>query len=310
MQKNTEVKNTIKTIKIIAVLSAVICILFLAAGCSESSPESGIITKDVVIPNSAGSYTKAQIVIPADYQQQKYPLVTLSHGFRGNMNSAGGNYLAESLAGAGIATIRMDFARCADDAGKEQINQYTADTMVSDQISCIQYMLDHYNVDPDRIGLYGRSLGGRVAMTMANEEMGGWDFKALALVAPAGNANALQYYMGGQEKWTAMKLKAIAEGSVVHQNVILTPEFFTSIEDYVPSETGSKFHHPVLVIYNTEDYVVLPQTSLECAESYEDVKITEITSSKSPHGCEMGFRSSDIKDQLIQEITIFFKEKL
>lgn len=299
-----------KTIYLIAVLSAVICVLLLAAGCTESSPECGVITEDVIIENSAGSYTKAQVIIPADYQQQKLPLVTLSHGFRGNMDSAGGNYLAESLAKAGIATIRMDFARCADADGKEQINQYTVDTMISDQLSCIEYMIDHYNVDPDRIGLYGRSLGGRVAMTMANEDEGGWDYKALALVAPAGNANALQYYMGGQKKWSAMKAKAIAEGSVIHQKVILTPEFFTSIEDYVPSETGSKFHHPVLVVYNTEDYVVLPPTSLECAESYEDVKITEITSSKSPHGCEMGFKSSEIKDQLIQEITAHFKDNL
>lgn len=313
----------------IALCLAVICACLLSAGCAapsmetspietppietpstENVPSEEIVTEDVVLENSGGSYTKAQIVIPANYEETKLPLVTLSHGFRGSMDSAGGNYLAESLAKAGIATIRMDFARCTDAAGKNQVNQYTVDTMVSDQLSAIEYMIGRYNVDPQRIGLYGRSLGGRVAMTMANENKGGYDFKALALVAPAGNGNALQYYMGGQDKWSAMKAEAVEKGSVVHQKVILTPEFFTSIEDYVPSENGSKFQHPVLVIYNTEDYVVLPQTSLECAESYSDVKITKITSSKSPHGCEMGFQSSRIKDRLLKEITAFFKENL
>ena len=313
VQKNRVRK---KVPRILAALLTAVCALFLvslAVSCAAPSTEGSegeIITEDVVIPNSAGSYTRAQIILPADYAQRQLPLVTLSHGFRGNMDSAGGGYLAESLAKAGIATIRMDFARCADAEGKEQVNQYTVDTMISDQLSCIEYMIHNYHVDPNRIGLYGRSLGGRVAMTMANEDSGGYGYQALALVAPAGNGNALQYYMGGPQKWSAMKAKAVEQGSVTHQKVILTPEFFTSIEDYVPSETGNKFHQPVLVIYNTEDYVVLPQTSLECAGSYEDVTITEITSSKSPHGCEMGFQSSKIKDQLIDEITAFFKENL
>lgn len=304
--------------RITRIILLVLCTVILyigTAGCSdaqhnERGKASEIITADIVVENSAGSYNRAQVMLPADYAEEKLPLVTLSHGFRGNMDSAGGNYLAESLAKAGIATIRMDFARCGAADGTEQVNQYTVDTMIADQLSCIQYMIDHYKIDPKRIGLYGRSLGGRVAMAMANEKAGGFDYKALALVAPAGNAGALQYYMGGQEKWDAMKAQAAKEGSVTHQKVILTPEFFTSVEDYIPSDTGSRFHHPVLVIYNTKDYVVLPATSLECARSYEDVKITKITSEKSPHGCEMGFQSSKIKDQLIGEITAFFKENL
>ena len=286
-----------------------------AAGCTDGKPSDNeaareIIREDIVVENSAGSYNRAQVILPADYEAEKLPLVALSHGFRGNMDSAGGNYLAESLAKAGIATIRMDFARCGAADGTRQVNQYTMDTMIDDQLSCIQYMIDHYNVDPRRIGLYGRSLGGRVAMTMANENAGSFDYRALALVAPAGNADALQYYMGGQEKWDAMKTKAAEQGSVTHQKVILTPAFFASVEDYVPSDTGNKFHHPVLVVYNTEDYVVLPATSLECAQSYENVTITKITSEKSPHGCEMGFKSSKIKDQLISQITAFFEESL
>lgn len=313
MEKQKRKRNKIVLISLLILCIAVLGVY--AAGCTDGKPRDNeparqIITEDIVVENSAGSYNRAQVILPADYEAEKLPLVTLSHGFRGNMDSAGGNYLAESLARAGIATIRMDFARCGAADGTGQVNQYTVDTMIDDQLSCIQYMIDHYNVDSKRIGLYGRSLGGRVAMAMANEKAGSFDYKALALVAPAGNANALQYYMGGQEKWDAMKAKAAKQGSVIHQKVILTPEFFTSIEDYIPSDTGDQFHHPVLVIYNTEDYVVLPATSLECAQGYEDVKITKITSEKSPHGCEMGFKSSKIKDQLIGEITGFFEENL
>ncbi|MGC2872898.1 alpha/beta hydrolase family protein [Ihubacter sp. mB4P-1] len=299
-------RGALYTIVCVCLLSIAVLILEYYPGAKETE----ILTEDIVIENDGGLYTRAQIMIPANYQEKRLPLVSLSHGFRGSMDSAGGNYLAENLAKNGIATIRMDFARCRDAEGRIQMNQYTVNTMISDQIDCIDYMAAHYNIDTDRIGLYGRSLGGRVAMAMANEGYGGYDYQALALVAPAGNQDALQYYMGGQKNWNRMKSKAERDGSVIHQKVILTPDFFLSVEDYIPSQTAGKFRHPVFVIYNTEDYVVLPETSIECAENYKDVHITRITSVKSPHGCEMGFKSSKTKDQLIAEITAFFLKNL
>ena len=33
-------------------------------------------------------------------------------------------------------------------------------------------MIDNYNIDTDRLGVYGRSMGGRVAMMLANENVG------------------------------------------------------------------------------------------------------------------------------------------
>lgn len=283
--------------------------LWNLTGCSAKN--RGICTFDVMMENEEGTYTKAQIVIPENWEEEKLPLICLSHGFHGTMNSAGGKYLARHLAENGIATIRMDFGHYEGaDAGAVQVNQYTVDTMVSDQVLCMDYMAAHYNIDSDRIGIFGRSLGGRAAMKCGNEHAGGYDYKAMVLVAPAGNGSAFQRYMGGTKAWEKCKEEAGEKGSVTHQGVILTPAFFSSVEDYVPSETGYKFSAPVLVIYNTEDHVVLPEASLECAGAYEDVKIIEITSAESPHGYEMGFEKSEIKDMLFAEITAFYKENL
>ena len=286
-------------------------LLYIGLQGGQQKP-SKVVTETVMLKNQRGTYTKAQIKIPEDYQNSDLPLVTLSHGFRGNMNSAGGEELAQTLAEHGIATIRMDFCSysSADLKTAEQINQYTVSTMIQDQLLCIDYMVTNYHIDSRRIGLYGRSLGGRVAMIMANESKGGYAYKALALVAPAGNANALKYYMGGEARWKSMKRTALAEGSVTHQKVILTPEFFQTIESYTPSETGDQFHYPVLVIYNTQDYVVLPETAKECAAAYKDVRLIEITSKRSPHGCEMGFKNSQIKNRLMGEIAEYFSDQL
>lgn len=301
-------KKVLVIFLLIATLVAAIMVGLI--GCDDENQEYSVIKKDIMLENSEGTFTKAQVIAPSDFEEKPYPLVTLSHGFRGSMDTAGGDALAENLAKSGFATIRMNYSHYIDKEKGKQTNQYTAETMISDQLLCIDYMIKNYNVDKDKIGLYGRSLGGRVAMIMANENRGGYDYKALALIAPAGNKNALQYYMGGEEKWQKMKASAEKNGSVTHQGVVLTPDFFKDIEDNDPSKTGKGFRYPVLVIYNTEDYVVLPETSLECAEGYSEVKITEVTSEKSPHGYEMSFKNSRLKEQLTSELIQFFKKNL
>ncbi len=296
--------------KILGILLLTVLLLTLFSGCSDRAGESAVVKEDLMIKNEEGTYTRAQAIVPSNYKEQSYPLITLSHGFRGSMNTAGGDALAENLAKAGFATIRMNYSHYKEKTEGEPTNQYNVATMISDQLLCIDYMIKNFNVDQKKIGLYGRSLGGRVAMIMANENRGGYDYKALALIAPAGNENALQHYMGGEKKWQKMKAAAEERGSVTHQGVVLTPDFFKSIEDNDPSKTGKRFPHSVLVIYNTEDYVVLPETSLECAGAYEDVKITEVTSKKSPHGYEMSFEKSEMKEQLTSELIQFFQVNL
>lgn len=299
-----------KRLWICLLLLCLLCLLAVtAAGCGGDKVQ---VEKHILwLENADGTYTRAEAAVPSDYKEKKLPLVTLAHGFRGTMDSAGGNYLAEALAEGGIATIRMDFSHYTEPrADAKQTNQYTVRTMAADQIQGIAYMIENYNIDRDRVGLYGRSLGGRVAMNMANENAGGYDYKAMALVAPAGTPKAFVYYIGGEEVWKKKWAAAEQNGFVLHQKVVLTPDFFKSIDEYAPSEHGKGFNNPVLIVYNTKDYVVLPETSLQCAAAYANAETIEITSEKSPHGCEMGFKKSEIKDQLIAQITDFFKENL
>lgn len=299
-----------KNRNIAAVIAAMLMLTaFVITGCRQDA-SSDIIRQRVWLDSGVGTWIRAEITAPDNYENEKLPLITIGHGFRGDMDSAGGDYLAEALAESGFAVIRMDYAAYDERDEAAVINQYTVDTMIESQLVCIRYMIEEYNVDSDRIGLYGRSLGGRVAMAMANKSAGGYDYKALALVAPAGTEDALSYYMGGEERWQEMKREAGQQGSVIHQNVILTPEFFSSVDDYTPAEDGGSFKNPVLVIYNTEDYVVLPETSRKCAAVYENAELVEVTSEKSPHGYEMGFKSSKLKDELISRITDFFEAAL
>ena len=143
-------------------------------------------------------------------------------------------------------------------------------------------------------------------MTMANESSGGFDYQALALVAPAGTRNAMIDYMGGQSAWNAMKETAAADGYILHQGLKLTPQWFAEFEAYDPCQYGSKFgDKPVLVIRNTLDYVVTPKTSLECAKAYKNSHVITVKTDNY-HGYEMSYPDSALKEELMCAITKHF----
>ena len=263
---------------------------------------------DFVIKNSRGTYTAGQIIVPET--GSSCPLVFIAHGFRGTMNSGGAAELSERLVQNGIAALRIDFnSRYEPAAASAKTDEYTLSDMTDDAVLAIDYVAGRYNIDIDRIGLYGRSMGGRAVMIMANESKG-YNYKALALVAPAGNDSAMIYYMGGIDEWDSMKNRAEQSGYVVKQGLRLTPQWFREFEQYNPAKTGGAFGtKPVLVFYNTLDNVVLPETSLECAAAYENCETVKVTT-EDGHGYEMSYESSELKDMIMDRIVKHFEGAL
>ena len=147
-------------------------------------------------------------------------------------------------------------------------------------------------------------------MMLANENVGEFDFKAMTLIAPAGNSDAMIYYMGGQENWDDMKDIALSDGFCPKQSLELTYDWFTDFEEYDPSKTGHKFgEKPVLLYYNTLDTVVRPVTSLECASGYSNIETIEVTT-EDGHGYEMGYKESELKEEIMSNIVAFFATHL
>lgn len=288
------------------VLLLMFFVLIFMTGCNE---EKEYATYDFFLENDRGTYTYGELVLPV--QDDPCPLVFLAHGFKGSRNSGGAEELSQKLAEKGIAAVRIDFDSYESDCiTSPKTGKYTLSSMAADGLMTINYVAENYNIDLDRIGIHGRSMGGRVAMIMGNESKGGFDFKALSLVAPAGNDTAMIYYMGGIDRWNEMKEDAKTNGFVEKQNLWLSHQWFVEFEEYNPAKTGHQFgNKPVLLFYNTLDHVVLPETSKECAAGYTNVEVVEVTT-EDGHGYEMGYEESPLKDQIMEKIVAFFVEHL
>ncbi|MBR5517173.1 MAG: alpha/beta hydrolase [Firmicutes bacterium] len=292
---------------IIALVVGLTCTLF--ASCGKGANSYMYETETFFLENDRDSYIYGELVMPVT--DEECPLVFIAHGFKGTRNSGGAKELSQRLAEAGIAAVRIDFNGYTEESLKSsRTNRYTLSDMQSDAVITINYVIENYDIDIERLGVYGRSMGGRVAMMLANENVGEFDFKAMSLIAPAGDEEAMIYYMGGQEKWDDMKVTALEDGYCPKQGLELTYDWFTDFEEYDPSKTGYKFgDKPVMLYYNTLDTVVRPVTSLACAAAYENVETHEVTT-EDGHGYEMGYKESELKDEIMTKIVGFFAENL
>ncbi len=95
------------------------------------------------------------------------PVVLMCHGLGGHKTGKFRLYvlLAEKLAKAGIASLRIDFRGSGDSEG--HFSDMTINGEVSDALVGLDYLERLPFIDKQRIGIFGRSIGGTVAIMAA-----------------------------------------------------------------------------------------------------------------------------------------------
>lgn len=221
-----------------------------------ASTETTVTSRDVAVP--------VTYVRPVATDGEKFPLVVLVHGHGGTRDEAGGfTRVAEGLAALGIASIRMDFPGCGDSV--ESFANNNLSNMRQDIEASRDYALSQANIDQERIGILGFSMGGRLAfMTAASDK----SYKVMVTWAPGASngAGSIVGFVGGSTAYDAMKAQAASKGFVQFttswgQDQKLGLQFFTDLEESRPLEAVSQFEGPLLVLYGDQDDVVLPSVS-------------------------------------------------
>lgn len=247
--------------------TACIGVLVLATigACTTSPPAPGkfqIDSSDLWI-ESRSVRIPATLVVPRPVPK-KLPLVLLIHGHGGTRHEAGGfTAVAQGLAEAGIASIRVDFPGCGDSTESFTKNNLT--NMLQDIAAAQRYAEQRLPIDSERLGLLGFSMGGRLAIERVTSEA---NYKAMALWAPSaidGEAN-MTHYLGGVEAYKRLKMQAKTEGFAPFttswgQQQQLGLRWFTDIEHSTPTVDIREYEGALFVLYGDQDTVVKPEIS-------------------------------------------------
>ncbi len=278
---------------------------------TETDAEATYISETVSI-EANGRIVPAVVTLPVG--EGPFPAVVFNHGHGGSKDeNTGFGGIAEALAEAGIASIRMDFPGCGDST--EPFTENTLSNMIADSNAAKDYLVANYPVDADKLGILGYSMGGRLASMIIGEE--DCPYQAAVLLAGAvGDGEELANGMakdGSAADYKEAIEIAEKEGKYTTTNqygtvLDFSADWFKDAVASKPLENAANFTKPVLVIYGDKDTVVPAEVNKLSVEAYSDVE--EIVVPDADHGYGFYSDQPDVTAMVEGSITDFFAEHL
>ncbi len=255
-----------------------------------------------------GRTIPATIMIPEG--EGPFSAVIMNHGHGGSKESSGGfTSLAKAFLKAGIASIRMDFPGCG--ASTESFRENYISNMVSDSNASLKYLLDNYNIDKERLGILGYSMGGRIALTIIEE--GNSPYKLVGLLAPSTDpgGDVAKKFVGGDKTYNVLYEKISEKGYLEFtddemEEQILSKEWIDEMENSFPQHNTEKFKGDMLLIYGEQDEVVTPAENKRLIEAFPDIKKVVINDAKHSYGFKD--ESASVTEKVEDNFTSFFKQ--
>lgn len=233
-----------------------------------------------------------------------WPAVLLLHGFAGNKVGRTRQYVqvAHSLAQQGIAALRIDYRGCGDSEGR--FSEMHMAEHVSDANKSLDFLRNMEGIDPQRIGLIGRSLGGPIAIQTAKDA---GDIKSLALWAPVSNGGKFKH------EWEIFQKHAKDEDLMWLNNLPFQTgfikQFFREFFELKPAEALRHMRDmPLLHVHGEQDNVV-PEAHVKEYQSYRNGAKAETRWLRLPD-CDHDFFAPRDQIYLVEQTTQWFKETL
>ena len=293
----------------IAVLAAII----LSAMCVP--PVFAAFTAETVTIIGGDYDIPAVLTVPEG--EGGFPAVIICHGHGGSKDEAGGFIvLSESLAKAGIASIRMDFPGCGDSEA-DFVTQNNIGNMLGDIKAAKDFVANDQRFDSSRLGLIGYSMGGRLAMLTSG---GDESYLAVVLWAPAGLAGAGNMYafmqIEDEDGFNAMYETAKTEGEVTYTAIFgfeqtLGRQWFDDMLAYDPAAAFANFEGNALTIFGDLDIIIPPDAVKAAADAATGSKssvLYEVTGAD--HGFGIYSDEVELTRETVDQTVAFMKEHL
>lgn len=188
----------------------------------------------------------AAIYTAPQTNEGKCPIVILLHGNTGWKEEGHLATLAEDLAANGIASLRFDAPGSGESDGT-----WEKDYRVSNYLNVISEVLDYANknlpVDSAKIGIWGHSMGGMVAVFAAAQN-------PKVFQAVCGCQLSSGPMAGNNKSWQSGNGKSIE--TEIFGTIHLPTEYFTDRAQYKTEEAIKKLKIPLQLIAGTTDDLV------------------------------------------------------
>ncbi len=228
--------------------------------------------------------------------ENKFPAILVCHGFAGQKTGRYRLYvtLAEELSRQGIGVLRIDFRGCGDSEGN--FFETTLLGEVSDALKGLEFLKNHPQVDSERLGIFGRSLGGAIAILAAKQFK---TIKALSLFVPMFSAESWQNKLDVLN----LKQKIVMNGQEIGR-IFLKQLFEMRLEDEI--ETLKNI--PLLHINAKKDQVI----GFEHVQKYKLARAnaTAKTEFVDLENSDHDFSDEEERSEAIQKAVDWFKSLL
>jgi len=232
----------------------------------------------------------------------KYPAVLLLHGFTGNKAECHFLFtkLARALADAGFVCLRFDFLGSGDSQG--EFEDMTILSELEDAKVGLKFLSEQPEVDTERIGVLGLSMGGCVAALLAGENL---SLKSLVLWSAVARPDNFKRYLDEFPK----QYRNDQNWYLDFNGFSLGKNFYEILPEVKPLESVQCFEGSALIIHGENDQSV----PLTAAYDYQNVlnsRSQGTTELFTIENADHVFSSIPLTNQVISKTVAWFEKTL
>jgi dienelactone hydrolase len=287
-------------------------------GCVSNGGTGGSFTeRNITVTSLRNTQIPAILTIPRGASGKTFPAVIFAHGHGGSKDEAGGFVLlAASLAKQGIASLRLDFPGCGD--SPEDFTQGNRVTyMIDDVKAAKEYLAGVAEIDTNRLGILGYSMGGRVAALTTAEDS---DYASVVFWSPAISPGSSDLYafmqLDGEAGFNALYGVAKAEGQATYTNAFgavqtLGVGWFDDMIAQNPLALFPKYKGNVLLITGSADVIIPAETARAITRAATGAKLIETHDvAGADHGYGIYSGETALTQEAVNTTVAFFKKTL